>query len=222
MTKEMNVNQRAVQFLIGVACRRETTYYEAIAEHCGLPTQGNQLSMVVSKLLGEVFCWCEKKGWPPLTALVVRKSGKFQGTHGLGFWKIVEDTNLLHRVGIDDSEGPLNEVERIAIGKFLIVKCWNYFADLNPVTNVSAVTVGTDYEIRSPGMSDHQEEFGNVMRVLQAIPGFASVPDEYKDRITRGQTVIGAESIQDTITASMLEGKSSTVAWKLFFEKPKS
>lgn len=215
MTKEMNVNQKAVQFLIGVACRRETTYYEAIAEHCGLPAQGNQLSMVVSKLLGEVFRWCEKKGWPPLTALVVRKSGKFQGQHGLGFWKIAENSTIFARNGIEDWARLWVDEDYQTLGRFLIVKVWHYFADLSPLTNVNTLALGVG-DAFGQGVSNHSEEFGEVMKVLNSIPGYGDLPEDFKDKVSRGLSLIGAEMIQDHVTARIADGMLPIHAWNGF------
>ena len=213
MTQAMNANQKAVQFLIGVACRRETTYYEALAIECGLPTQGNALSMAVSKLLGEIFEWCERKNLPPLTSLVVRKSGKYQGTHGLGFWKIVEDTNLLHRLGLNVSDEPLNEVERVAVGKFLIVKCWNYFTDLSPKENTSVMREAAVYDVAAAYKVEPHMDLAEIFKILKSIPGWDDLPEHVREKLMRGQTVMSAEIIHDRVEEIMSNNASAAFAW---------
>lgn len=201
MTQEMNVTQKAALFLMEKACQRETTYYEALAQHCGLPTQGNALSMACSKLLTDVFEWCQRKGLPPLTALVVRKSGQDAGCHGLGFWKIIDGTDVLARCGIDVSEAPLNATERVMVGKFLIVKVWNYFADLRPFSNVEMVgkSLSDDRRAYTPGSVHHNQDLTEIFKILESIPGWELLSEHKQELLRRGQTVISVEIIQDRI-----------------------
>lgn len=216
MTQEMNVNQKAVQFLMGVACRRETTYYEALAIECGLPTQGNALSMAVTKLLLEIFHWCDQKGLPPLTALVVRKSGKFKGQHGQGFWKVAEESGLLNRHGIELENATLDDTDYAGIGQFFIVKVWNYFADLKPRTNASAIqTVSNGSEFPNPW--EIQSDLKRIIEILESIPGFADLPEHIRGMLKRGQSVLSVEIIHDRI-AEIMEGNngvpsSAAFAW---------
>lgn len=213
MTNEMNANQKAVQFLIGVACRRETTYYEALAIECGLPTQGNALSMAVSKLLGEIFEWCERKNLPPLTALVVRKSGKYEGTHGLGFWKIVENTSLFQRLGLDVSDDPLSEIERIAVGKFLIVRCWNYFSELAPKENTRQMREAAVTDVASTYNVEPHWDLAAIFKILKSIPGWGDLPEHVRENLMRGQTLMSVEIIHDRIEEIMSNNASAAFAW---------
>lgn len=87
------VRERAVKqiyrFLVKKAQDRQTTYYEEIAmkfEHLGLHTSGSALGACLSPILDDIFKWCQKRGQPPLTSLVVRKSGADVGFPGRGFW----------------------------------------------------------------------------------------------------------------------------------------
>jgi hypothetical protein len=71
MTRE----QRALQIwsvLIGCAHRRETIRYDVLAKLIGFDGPPHWLS----ESLGRVMRFCEKRGLPPLTVLVVNKSGK--------------------------------------------------------------------------------------------------------------------------------------------------
>lgn len=225
MTQEMNATQKAVLFLMEKACQRDTTYYEALAAHCGLPTQGNALSMATSKLLTDVFVWCQRKGFPPLTSLVVRKSGADVGCHGLGFWKIIEDTDLLQRLGLDVSDAPLNKEERVAVGKFLIVKTWNYFSDLRPMTNIESAGMVMPDKLRELGIADAMRthrpdpstDLKTIFEILESIPGWSDLDEHIQLNLTRGQTITSVEIIQDRI-AEIMEGingvpTSAAFAW---------
>lgn len=213
MTQEMNATQKAALFLMWKACQRETTYYEALAAHCGLPTQGNALSMATSKLLTDVFEWCQRKGLPPLTSLVVRKSGTHAGCHGLGFWKIIDGTDLLQRCGLDVSDVPLTDVERQAVGKFLIVKTWNYFADLRPVDYFQRISDSAMTSTLADRL-DIDPELGAVIAILEATPGWDDLDKDTKLKLVRGQTIMSAEIIQDRVTEIMASLPSSAAyAW---------
>lgn len=214
MTQEMNVNQKAVQFLIGVACRRETTYYEALAIECGLPTQGNALSTAVTKLLTEVFHWCDRKGLPPLTALVVRKSGKHKGTHGLGFWKLVDEADLITRLGVPYGASNLNDFDRTVIGNFMILLCWNYFSDLQPAGNVTETRAfsGTPQEF-TKAVGDSQYDLGAIFKILESIPGFHNLPPRTRENLQRGQSITSAETLHDRVTEIIERNTSAAFAW---------
>ena len=87
------VRQKAVKqiyrFLVQKAQNKQTTYYEEIAikfQHLGLHTTGCALGACLSPVLDDILQWCLKRGQPPLTALVVRKSGADEGLPGMGFW----------------------------------------------------------------------------------------------------------------------------------------
>lgn len=222
MTQEMNATQKAALFLMWKACQRETTYYEALAAHCGLPTQGNALSMATSKLLTDVFEWCQRKGLPPLTSLVVRKSGTHAGCHGLGFWKIIDGTDLLQRCGLDVSDVPLTDVERQAVGKFLIVKTWNYFADLRPMTNIESAGMRMPDIHSTLGSNDGcgnfrpdpSNDLKTIFEILESIPGWSDLDLHIRENLMRGQTVLSAEIIHDRVTEIMLSAPASAAfAW---------
>lgn len=93
-----------IVFLIKKAMHGQTTTYQEVAIAHGLPNTGNQMSMTLSILLGDVFLWCLERRLPHLTALVVRKSGTDQGLPGRGFWLLLDNTDALHEdVGVDAS-----------------------------------------------------------------------------------------------------------------------
>jgi len=77
------------RFLILKAQNEQTTNYEEIALKFGLPSIGNGLGAALSPILGEIFDWCKKRGQPPLTSIVVRKSGADEGLPGQGFWDLI-------------------------------------------------------------------------------------------------------------------------------------
>ena len=87
------VRQRAVKqiyrFLVQKAQNKQTTYYEEIAikfQHLGLHISGSALGACLSPILDDIFKWCQERGQPPITSLVVRKSGADEGLPGAGFW----------------------------------------------------------------------------------------------------------------------------------------
>lgn len=78
--------KQIVLFLIDRAQKGTTTTYQELALEFGLPSVGNQMSSTIAPILGEILVWCHNKGLPPLTVLVVRKSGTYAGVPGKGFW----------------------------------------------------------------------------------------------------------------------------------------
>lgn len=78
--------QKALAILIRLAIQKRTTNYSKLAIDLSLPDSGNALGQAIGPVLGDVYQWCEKRGLPPLTALVVRKSGADEGLPGKGFW----------------------------------------------------------------------------------------------------------------------------------------
>ena len=91
------VRQRAVRriyrYLVQKAQQRQTTYYEEIAQKfqdLGLHTSGSALGATLSPILYDIFEWCKKRGQPPLTSIVVRKSGADEGIPGKGFWDALD------------------------------------------------------------------------------------------------------------------------------------
>lgn len=94
--------QKALTILIRLAIQKRTTNYSKLATDLGLPDSGNALGQAIGPVLGDVYQWCEKRGFPPLTALVVRKSGADEGLPGKGFWDLygleeVEDELIANR-----------------------------------------------------------------------------------------------------------------------------
>lgn len=81
--------------LVSIAYKRETTTYEAIALAFNLPSKGNQLGSVLSPILGDVYRFCVSRELPPITSLVVRKSGASKGLPGEGFWTLFTQTSSL-------------------------------------------------------------------------------------------------------------------------------
>lgn len=63
--------------------------YEALATRFDLPAQGSQLGAVLSPILCKIATWCAERHLPPLTVLVVRKSGADEGLPGQGFWDLL-------------------------------------------------------------------------------------------------------------------------------------
>lgn len=97
-----NVNKAAVTkkilaFLIAKAIDKETTTYEEVAIAHGLPDSGSQLGQVLSPILYDILDACRANGWPPLTSIVVRKSGADKGLPGAGFWSAFELKSVLDR-----------------------------------------------------------------------------------------------------------------------------
>lgn len=88
MADTRTMEQVIYHFLVEVAQKEETTNYLEIAERFGLPTQGNQLSAVLSPILGRIANKCIRQGRAPITVLVVRKSGADANIPGKGFWEL--------------------------------------------------------------------------------------------------------------------------------------
>lgn len=111
------IHTRIFAFLMKKALTRETATYEEIALKFGLPSTGNGLGASLSPKLGHILTWCQDHGLPPISVLVVRKSGAQMGLPGRGFWSIMELEEL------DD------EAKRIVTAKLQneVFKC---FSDL--------------------------------------------------------------------------------------------
>lgn len=75
-------------FLVKAARQKRTITYETIALEFGLPSKGSQLGTVLSPILGDIYRFCEQRKMPPLTVLVIRKSGESMGLPGKGFWDL--------------------------------------------------------------------------------------------------------------------------------------
>ena len=85
-----------LRILVKVAQNRKTITYEEMAMQLpGFPTKGSQLGNELAPVMFKVLYWCRRRNMPPLTSLIVRKSGADQGLPGQGFWDtldIGEDT----------------------------------------------------------------------------------------------------------------------------------
>jgi len=97
---------RLRSILTEIAARRQTTTYSELAEMLGLPTTGNALGQALSPLLYEILDWCKIHNVPPLTVLVVRKSGADAGLPGQGFW------NCLNLLPLLESEETMRTTKR--------------------------------------------------------------------------------------------------------------
>lgn len=86
--RKMDIAKAIYLTLVEHALNRETTTYEALAVKHGLPSCGSQLGTVLSPYLSDIFMWCNGRGQPHLTSLVVRKSTATKGIPGKGFWQL--------------------------------------------------------------------------------------------------------------------------------------
>lgn len=78
-----------LRILVKVAQNRKTITYEEMAMQLpGFPTSGSALGNELAPVMYAVVDWCRKRGIPPLTSLIVRKSGADQGLPGQGFWDV--------------------------------------------------------------------------------------------------------------------------------------
>lgn len=84
------IHGRIFAFLLKKALTRETATYEEIALKFGLPSSGNGLGASLSPKLGHLLTWCKERGLPPISVLVVRKSGAQAGLPGRGFWSMLD------------------------------------------------------------------------------------------------------------------------------------
>lgn len=91
-----DINSRVYGFLVEKASNKQTTTYEEIAIAFDLPTTGNALGATLSPILEDIFVFCESHHLPPLTSIVVRKSGVDQGIPGRGFWTLIRNIVLPH------------------------------------------------------------------------------------------------------------------------------
>lgn len=85
---------RCYQKLVELAIREETITYEDLARYLGTATEGNALGAQLSPILSHLYRWCERKGLPKLTSLVVRKSSVARDIPGKGFWAFLIDEGL--------------------------------------------------------------------------------------------------------------------------------
>lgn len=84
-----HIHARIFAFLLKKALTHDTATYEEIALKFGLPSSGNGLGASLSPKLGHILTWCQAHGLPPISVLVVRKSGAQEGLPGRGFWSMV-------------------------------------------------------------------------------------------------------------------------------------
>lgn len=73
------LRRRALTILLDRAMTESTITYEEIARQIGVPHSGNALGRALTPILTDILNWCQDRGMPPLTALVVRKSGTTAG-----------------------------------------------------------------------------------------------------------------------------------------------
>ena len=104
----MNTKEKIPARLLAFAARSNlsskawmsrTTTYEELAgrlnehaannEYLTFPTSGNAMASAIAEVLTQVFDWCKEHELPPLTAIVVRKSGQHKGLPGKGFWDLM-------------------------------------------------------------------------------------------------------------------------------------
>lgn len=95
----MHIRREVFFFLVKKAFKRETTTYQELATEFDLPTTGNQLGSSLAPILRDLVIWCQERKIPPISALVVRKSGGDAGLPGSGFWPMVglEGLNRYHK-----------------------------------------------------------------------------------------------------------------------------
>lgn len=111
------LHARIFAFLMRKALERKTATYEEIALKFDLPSTGNGLGATLSPKLGHILTWCQQHGLPPISVLVVRKSGAQAGLPGRGFWVIM---------GLDDLD---DDAKRIMTTK-LQLDVYRCFGDL--------------------------------------------------------------------------------------------
>jgi alkylated DNA nucleotide flippase Atl1 len=109
---QANINSRVYAYLVERASVGETTNYEQIALHFGLPSSGNQLGSTLTPILEDIFVFCESHRLPPLTAIVVRKSGTDAGLPGKGFW------TLIANIQFGDNREFTKQEKEVLLGQF--------------------------------------------------------------------------------------------------------
>lgn len=81
------------QKLVTLALSQKTISYRELAIEFGFPTTWPELPRSLAPILLDIYNWCEEKGWPKLTVLVVRKGGTDSGIPGPGFWKAYDGSD---------------------------------------------------------------------------------------------------------------------------------
>lgn len=82
---------RIMATLIMHACEGRVTTYGELAPVVGLPNKGNHMGAAMGNILGDIFRYCQDKGLPYLTSLVVYKTGGDKGIPGNLFWELYDD-----------------------------------------------------------------------------------------------------------------------------------
>jgi hypothetical protein len=88
------LRRQVLAYLVNKAFKKETTTYLELATEFGLPTTGNQLGSTLAPVLRDLVIWCQNRSLPPISALVVRKSGGDEGLPGSGFWPMVDEIGI--------------------------------------------------------------------------------------------------------------------------------
>jgi len=91
---KLELIKKARRILINVATNRKTITYSELASKLELPTSGNALGQALSPILYNILRWSQCRGMPPLTAVVVNKSGLNKGYPGQGFWNALFETKF--------------------------------------------------------------------------------------------------------------------------------
>lgn len=91
---------RILAALIAHACEGRVTTYGELAPIIGLPAKGHHMGAVLGNVLGDIFRFCNDKGWPHLTSIVVYKTGGDKGLPGGLFWELYDD-HLKEAHGVD-------------------------------------------------------------------------------------------------------------------------
>lgn len=82
------LSTKVFRILVSRAQRRMTiTYGELASKLPGVPDTGNAMSQALLPFMLDVVNWCKARHIPPLTSLIVRKSGADEGLPGSGFWE---------------------------------------------------------------------------------------------------------------------------------------
>ncbi len=94
------LRRRALSLLLERAMTSSPITYEELARQIGVPHSGNALGRALTPILTHILNWCVDRGMPPLTALVVRKSGRMQGLPSPTFFALmgVEEPNKASKV----------------------------------------------------------------------------------------------------------------------------
>lgn len=82
------LSTKVFRILVSRAQRRMTiTYGELASKLPGVPDTGSAMGQALLPLMLDIVNWCKARRIPPLTSLIVRKSGADEGLPGSGFWE---------------------------------------------------------------------------------------------------------------------------------------